>query len=175
MFCLFEPCTALEVEELRLILTDINHKFVSSAPEWLATGKNKSCLPSKRTNIRIGRLMINTELAKAVMRALEDSELSKIKPKIWIPYAEDTIVIIKHSDIERAQTLINNNFKGIQFIMEMNNGKKLHSLDALVRITASRTPEISVYRQTAHIEQIPSSGSNHPKVHKISFLRTLFN
>lgn len=59
--------------------------------------------------------------------------------------------------------------------MGMKNNKKLPFLDALARITANATIEMSAYRKPTHTDQILSFRPNHPKVHKLSRVRTLYN
>lgn len=52
-------------------------------------------------------------LAEAMMRAFEDVALLKRQTTIWIQYADDNVVFIKRSDIEKAQAVVNNIFDGI--------------------------------------------------------------
>ena len=108
------------------------------------------------------------------MQRLEESVVKKLKPKLWIRYVDDTFVIIKRDDFQKALNLMNHTFDGIQFTVEVENERKLPFLDILIERTTDGVLETCVYRKGTHTDQILNFASNHPKQHKASCIKTLF-
>ena len=44
---------------------------------------------------------------EAVMQRLEESIIDQLKPKLWIRYVDDTFVIIKRDEVQKALNLMN--------------------------------------------------------------------
>lgn len=57
------------------------------------------------------------------MQANEDIALPKMQPKIWTWWVDKTFAIIEHSEIEKAQTIVNI-FHGTRFTSVMGNDMK---------------------------------------------------
>lgn len=51
---------------------------------------------------------MGSPISGLLAEAFEDTALSKIQPKIWVRYINDTFSIIKRFDVQKAQTMINN-------------------------------------------------------------------
>lgn len=60
---------------------------------------------------------------------LENTALPKIQPQICFQYVDDTLLIVKHSKIYKAQQSTSDSFHKIHFTMEMENDQKILFLD----------------------------------------------
>ncbi|VDP65272.1 unnamed protein product [Echinostoma caproni] len=68
---------------------------------------------------------ISRFVAEAIMQKLEKEVLPRIVPKLWFRYVDDTFVILKKSELDRTDNIINNIFNGIKFTMETEKDKQL--------------------------------------------------
>eukprot|EP00061_Rhincodon_typus_P003636 g20572.t1 len=113
-------------------------------------------------------------ITEVVTQRLEHTILPFIQPKLWLQYVDDTLVIIKRTKLEETHHLINKVFVGITFMREENNNNQLPFLDVRVERMTKEEFQTLVYRKASHTDQIHKFHSNHPNVHKQSYVWTLF-
>nr|VZH99624.1 unnamed protein product [Spirometra erinaceieuropaei] len=71
-------------------------------------------------------------IAEAVLQRLEQQVFSSYPPKVWVRYVDDTLVVIKRSEVKAFKTLLNSIFPDIQFSMEEEVNNQLPFLDVQV-------------------------------------------
>ncbi|KER20107.1 hypothetical protein T265_11267 [Opisthorchis viverrini] len=84
-------------------------------------------------------------IAEIAMQKLERTVLPDINPKLWVRYVDDTFVIIKKRELQRAIQLINSVSDDIKFTMEEENNNKLAVLNVLVlkyKLLPAQSPEL---------------------------------
>ena len=113
-------------------------------------------------------------IAEAVMQRLEHMAISKLGPKLWMRYVDDTFVIVKRHKTHDALDVLNNLVPNIRFTNEELENGQLPFLDILIKRSTTGTLKTTVYRKETHTDQILNYASNHPNQHKASCIRTLF-
>ena len=113
-------------------------------------------------------------LAELVMQKLENIAISKLQPKFWLRYVDDTFVIMKRNDLNDMLLTLNSIFPGIKFTHEVERNGELAFLDILVKRNSDGFTETSVHRKKAYAGTILNFNSNHPVIHKRNCIRTLF-
>ncbi|KER32502.1 hypothetical protein T265_01382 [Opisthorchis viverrini] len=112
-------------------------------------------------------------IAEIAMQKLERTVLPDISRKLRVRSVDDTFVIIKKRELQRAIQLIKSVSDDIKFTMEEENNNKLAVLDVLVTRLSNGQMQTEVHRKATHTDQILSYDSNHPKCHKQSCIRIL--
>ncbi|XP_072406260.1 uncharacterized protein [Chiloscyllium punctatum] len=113
-------------------------------------------------------------IAEAVMQRLEQTVLPQIQAKLWVRYVDDTVAIIKNTEIENTHQIINATLTGIRFTREEEKDNQLPFLDVMVQRTPNGEFTTKVYSKATHTDQVLNYESNHPNTHKRSCIRTLF-
>ncbi|GJQ66139.1 hypothetical protein Trydic_g4204 [Trypoxylus dichotomus] len=93
----------------------------------------------------------------------EANESSRMKPKCWYRYVDDTFVIWPH----------NRQHADINFTMEIEEDGNLPFLDVLVECTDSNRVGYSVYRKKTHTDRYLHATSHHHPQLKRSLINTL--
>ncbi|BHF61238.1 hypothetical protein SprV_0100421100 [Sparganum proliferum] len=113
-------------------------------------------------------------ITEVVLQRIEHLVFIKYQPKFWVPYVDDTFVVVKTTDIEHLKELLNSVDLDIQFTMEAETNNQLPFLDVLVRRCTTGQLQTAVSRKSTDTRQILHFNSNHPLSHKRSCVRTLF-
>ena len=117
-------------------------------------------------------------VANLYMEAFETSVLEEyggIKPKLWLRFVDDTFVILDKRAGEDFFRFINNKDPNIKFTQEACIDNKIAFLDCLVSICENGSLKTEVYRKPTHTDHYLRFDSNHPLVHKLGVIRTLFH
>ena len=117
-------------------------------------------------------------VAKLYMEAFETSVLEEyggIKPKLWLHFVDDTFVILDKRAGEDFFKFINNKDPNIKFTQEACIDNKIAFLDCLVSIQENGSLKTEVYRKPTHTDHYLRFDSNHPLIHKLGVIRTLFH
>jgi hypothetical protein len=89
-------------------------------------------------------------LAEVIMQKFENTAFTEIKPRIWIRYVDDTLVILKRHQVESFHEHINSIIPGIKFTIEREaDDNTLPFLDIKLHRLADGTIETSVYRKAS--------------------------
>ena len=83
--------------------------------------------------------------------------------------------IVKTNEIENVLQTINNTTKNIVFAKKDKNDNQLAFLDVLLTKKDDGTLKTQVYRKNTNTDQILNYNSNHPTVHKISGVKSLYS
>ncbi|BHF71854.1 hypothetical protein SprV_0401491500 [Sparganum proliferum] len=117
---------------------------------------------------------ISELIAEVVLQRIEHLVFTKYQPKFWARYVDDIFAIVKSSDVEHLEELLNSVDPNIQFTMEAETNNQLPFLDVLVRRSATGQLQTNVFRKATNTRQILHFNINHPLSHKRSCVRTLF-
>ncbi|GJQ72970.1 hypothetical protein Trydic_g1609 [Trypoxylus dichotomus] len=111
------------------------------------------------------------------MEALEHEaiESSRMKPKCWYTYVDDTFVIWPHGPrtLEEFLQHINRQHANINFTMEIEEDVNLPFLDLLMERTDSNKLGHSVYRKKTHTDRYLHAASHHHPQEKRSLINIL--
>lgn len=88
------------------------------------------------------------------MQRLKDSILPVVKPRIGIPYVDDTFVIVKKDELVNTYNLVHNVFDDINLTMEKQSNNKLLFSDVLINEINKRKLAIQVYLKQTHTDRI---------------------
>nr|VZI50406.1 unnamed protein product [Spirometra erinaceieuropaei] len=113
-------------------------------------------------------------IAEVVLQRVEHLVFTKYQPKFWARYVDDTLVVVKTTDVEHLKGLLNSVDPDIQFMMEAETNNQLPFLDVLVRRCTTGQLQTTVFRKSTDTRQMLHFNSNHPLSHKRSCVRTLF-
>lgn len=72
---------------------------------------------------------ISDFIVETVKQKLEETVLLDNKQKLWLPYVDGTLVIIKRSELQRTFTVISGVLTEIKSIMEAENDNSIPFLD----------------------------------------------
>eukprot|EP00061_Rhincodon_typus_P009935 g33810.t1 len=97
-------------------------------------------------------------IAEAVMQRLERMTFSRIQPKLWIRYVDDTFVTIKQTKLEETHHPINSVYARIKFTREEENNNQLPFLDVRAERMTNREFQTTQYMGRTHY--------NTPELHK---------
>ncbi|BHF64213.1 hypothetical protein SprV_0200721300 [Sparganum proliferum] len=113
-------------------------------------------------------------IAEVNIQRIELLVFTKYQAKFWARYVDDTFIVIKTIDIENLKELLNSVDPDIQFATEAKTNNQLPFLDVLVRRCTTGQLQTTVFRKSIDTRQILHFNSNHPRYHKRSCVRTLF-
>jgi hypothetical protein len=119
-------------------------------------------------------------VANLFMEHLEQTAIasapSECKPRIWKRYVDDVLAVIPQGSTQLLNDHLNtiDDTNSIKFTSEEMVDNKIPFLDALITRQEDGTVKTSVYRKATHTNQYLNFHSNHPIVHKLGVVRTLF-
>lgn len=96
-------------------------------------------------------------------------------PRLWLRYVDDTFVILKKSAADTFFGHINNVDSNIKFTQEPIKDNCLPFLDCRVTVKNDQTLKTTVYRKPTHTDHYLQFDSNHPLVHKVGVIQSLFH
>ena len=94
-------------------------------------------------------------------------------PKYWGRYVDDTLAVIKTSNIEPFTQHLNAQHASIQWTSELEADGKLPMLDTLTTRMTDGSLKFSVYRKPTHTDQYLQFQSHQPMEQKMGVIRTL--
>ena len=118
---------------------------------------------------------VSVVVADLVMESVEQRALATAdeNPKFWKRYVDDTLTVIKRSQLLRFHEHLNSIEPSIQFTVEQENNKKIPFLDVLLTREMDESITTSVYRKQSNTDAYLNFDSNHPTAHKEAVVRTL--
>jgi hypothetical protein len=118
-------------------------------------------------------------IANIYMEDFEERALknSLLKPKLWLRYVDDILIVWPHSnsDLELFLEFLNNIEPTIQFTYEKEENGSLPFLDVLLTRSPNNTIQTTVYRKPTHTNQYLHATSCHHPQQKLNVLKTLYN
>ena len=94
-------------------------------------------------------------------------------PRFWGRYVDDTLVILKKSEVDSLTNHFNSLHPSIKFTMKSEQNCQLAMLDVLVTRDSTGSLSFQVYRKPTHTNQFLNFSSHHPLQHKLGVVRTL--
>ena len=119
---------------------------------------------------------VSAVIANLVMEDVEQRALasSSVNPSFWKRYVDDVASAVNESKIDILLQHLNSIEPSTQFLVERENNGKLAFLYTHVRRNINGRLETDVYRKPTHTDKYLSFYSHHPRSHKKSVGRTLF-
>ena len=119
---------------------------------------------------------VSPVVAKLGMEAMEEVAIntSKVQPKVWKRYVDDSFCIIKRVAVNSFHTTLNPIDPHISFPIKEESDRQIAFLDTLVSLK-DNTITIDVYRKATHTERYLDFSSHHGKRHMISTAETLLH
>ncbi|XP_028407835.1 uncharacterized protein LOC114530413 [Dendronephthya gigantea] len=119
---------------------------------------------------------VSAVIANLVMEDVEQRALasSPVKPLFWKRYVDDVASAVNKNEIDNLLKHLNSIEPSIQFTVERESEGKLAFLDTYVHRNIEGQLETDVYRKPTHTDKYLSFYSHHPKSHKKSVAKTLF-
>ncbi|VDL92351.1 unnamed protein product [Schistocephalus solidus] len=100
--------------------------------------------------------------------------LQLFSPTFWARYVDGTFFIIKRSEVQAFNALLNSIFPDIQFTMEEEVDNQLPFLDVQETKLADGKIRTTAHRKATNTMRILQFRSNHPVYHKRSCVRIFF-
>nr|VZH97910.1 unnamed protein product [Spirometra erinaceieuropaei] len=101
-------------------------------------------------------------IAEAVLQRLESLVFQHHRPKFWVPYVDDTFVIIDRDQLLTFKEHLSAVFPDIQFTMKEDENNQLAFLDVRVCRKYCDGVKTKVFRKATNTMQVLNFNSNHP-------------
>ena len=115
-------------------------------------------------------------VANLYMETFEEKAIqaSELKPKKWIRYVDDILVIWPHGEdtLDGFLDHLNAQNEAIQFTMEKENKRELAFLDVKIR-REGNSFSFKIYRKSTHSDLYLQWDSNHSRASKMAVVRSL--
>ncbi|XP_072033202.1 uncharacterized protein [Amphiura filiformis] len=113
--------------------------------------------------------------ANAFMEHFEEKALSSFRnpPRFWGRYVDDTMVVIKKTDVHDFTKHINSVHDAIKFTVEEESDNCIPMLDTMITRNPNGCLSFGVYRKPTHTDQYLDFASHQPLEHKLGVIRTL--
>ena len=114
-------------------------------------------------------------IADFFMEDFEERALTSFpnRPRFGGRYIDDTLVIIKKTEVDKFTDHLNSRHPAIKFTREREEDCKLAMLDVLVKRDSNGLLTFQVNRKPTHTNQYLSFASHHPLQQKLGVVRTL--
>ena len=114
-------------------------------------------------------------VANLFMEAFEATALTTTssKPRFWARYVDDTLAIIKTSDIDKFTDHLNNLNPAIQFTRELEKNGTIAMLDTQIHKLPNGRLKFTIFRKATHTDHYLQFDSHQPLEHKLGVIRTL--
>ena len=115
-------------------------------------------------------------IANMYMETLEEKSIqtSELKPKLWLRYVDDILVIWSHGEDTLDDFLehLNTQNDAIKFTMEKENERELAFLDVKIK-RETNSFSFKIHRKSTHSDLYLQWNSNHSTTSKMSVVRSL--
>ena len=114
-------------------------------------------------------------VANLFMEHFEEKALSTCtaRPRLWLRYVDDTMVIIDRDKVEDFHSHINDQHPSIAFTIETEENASIAMLDTRMERQDDGSLSFSVFRKATHTDQYLQFDSHQPLQHKLGVIRTL--